>query len=225
MKAFASNKDKRSALIREPLYRVNDTVGNFIDDSKWLVGNRLLGRAGLNNQFIDWQHALDSQPEPGQTPHEKAKTERKEKANTYIDSILEPVMRNWNYRATPQDKYVMPVNWPRSEREHPHEAMINGDTLVELGIRAPKNQVEPLVDYLNDALREPVDRALSRALSKSQAEELSKVQKTATADEMKVWVKANIPDFAEIVENQIRTVLHSRKFLAFRNFLNTRVTL
>lgn len=225
MKAFVSDKSKRSALIREPLYRINDTVGNFIDDSKWLVGNRLLGRAGLNNQFVDWQHVLDSQPEPGEAPHEKVKTERKEKANTYIDSILEPVMRNWNYRATPQDKYVMPANWPRSEREHPHEAVINSDTLVELGIRVPKNQVEPLVDYLNDALSEPVDRALSRTLNKTQAEELARLQKTATADEMKAWVETNIPNFAEIIEDQINTVLRSRKYLAFRNFLNTRVTL
>ncbi len=214
-------QSNRSALLRYPLYKANDAFGNLIADA-----GRTVGKTGLNNQFIDWRPILKQEAEQ----HERAKTERKAKEDELVSGIVEPVLRNWNYRGTPQDAYVMPTDWPGNEYETPgHENIMmltRAQLQNEFGFSIPDNQAEPTLDYLNNKMMEITRGAILEELGEEKLEEFDKLPKAPEdQDDFIDWINSNIPTLRETVEREFDQVLSSEEFAAFREFLDKRVTL
>lgn len=231
----------RTALLRRPLYELNDAGGELLKDGKWLITNRLLGRAGLNNQFIDWQTILKPEAEKNRAQKTERKTERADKRRTrktnrvenrkaVVDELIEPVMRNWNYRATPQDEQFMPADWPGNEYGTPgyQNIMLLTPTQLrnEFGLALSDKQVQPVLDYLNERIMDKTRDAILKRLGKEKLEEFDKLPKAPSdQDAFLDWVDTTMPDLRKIMERESKTIVEGEEFAAFREFLDKRVTL
>ena len=80
-------------------------------------------------------------------------------------------------------------------------------TLLEnLGINLSEEHYQALAEHFETTLNERVINEIVLELSPEQAEQLSQLQQ-ANDDEVLAWLKANVPDVAEIVADEVDILL------------------
>lgn len=80
-------------------------------------------------------------------------------------------------------------------------------TLLEnLGINLSEEHYQALAEHFETTLNERVINEIVLELSPEQAEQLATLQQ-ADDDEVLAWLKANVPDVAEIVTDEIDILL------------------
>lgn len=87
------------------------------------------------------------------------------------------------------------------------QEFITKDTLVNLGINLEGKDVNSLLTHLNDTLEERVGAELTEALDDNQLKTLLDLQEKASDDEVGEWLKANVPEFDQIVQDEIDIML------------------
>lgn len=85
---------------------------------------------------------------------------------------------------------------------------ITEDSLKKFGINIPKEDIESLLTHLNDTIEERVGTEITEALDDSQLKVLVDMQENATSDEeIGKWLSENVPDFEQIVQDEIDIAL------------------
>jgi hypothetical protein len=84
---------------------------------------------------------------------------------------------------------------------------ITEDTLREVGINLDGKDVAALLAHLNETLEERVGTEITDALDDDKLQTLLDLQETASDEEVGSWMKANVPDFEDIVQDEIDILL------------------
>ena len=84
---------------------------------------------------------------------------------------------------------------------------VTKDSLTNLGIDLTGQDVDTLLDHLNDTLQERVSTEITEALNEKQLQALVALQGKATDEEIGTWLEANVPDFEQIVKDEIDILL------------------
>lgn len=84
--------------------------------------------------------------------------------------------------------------------------ILSRSLLQTLGVHLSEEDYQSLEEHLETTLNERVINEIVLGLSPEQAEELSHMQE-ASDDEVVAWVNLNVPDFVEIVLDEIDILL------------------
>jgi len=84
--------------------------------------------------------------------------------------------------------------------------ILSRSLLTDLGINLSDEDFQSLADHFDSTLEERVINEIVLELSPEQAEELSHMQE-ASDETIVDWVRANVPDFADIVSDEIDILL------------------
>jgi hypothetical protein len=87
------------------------------------------------------------------------------------------------------------------------ENYITEDTLREVGVNLQGQDVVALLAHLNEMLEERVGTEITDALDDDKLQTLLDLQETASDEEVGNWMKANVPDFEAIVQDEIDILL------------------
>jgi hypothetical protein len=87
------------------------------------------------------------------------------------------------------------------------QEFITKDSLLSLGINLDGQDVDSLLDHLNDTLQERVGTELTESLNDEQLKTLVELQDKATDEEVGNWLEANVPEFEQIVKDEIDILL------------------
>ena len=87
------------------------------------------------------------------------------------------------------------------------QEFITKESLLSLGINLAGQDVDSLLDHLNDTLQERVGTELTEALNDEQLKTLVDLQDKATDEEVGNWLEANVPEFEQIVKDEIDILL------------------
>jgi hypothetical protein len=87
------------------------------------------------------------------------------------------------------------------------QEFITKESLLSLGINLDGQDVDSLLDHLNDTLQERVGTELTEALNDEQLKTLVELQDKATDEEVGNWLEANVPEFEQIVKDEIDILL------------------
>lgn len=75
--------------------------------------------------------------------------------------------------------------------------------LTDLGIDIGDKDTDSLLAHLNEKIEEMIGVEITEALDDEQLEELVKLQDKGTDDEIGEWIASHVPDYREIVEDNI----------------------
>jgi hypothetical protein len=87
------------------------------------------------------------------------------------------------------------------------QEFITKESLLSLGINLDGQDVDSLLDHLNDTLQERVGTELTESLNDEQLKTLVELQDKATDEEVGNWLEANVPEFEQIVKDEIDILL------------------
>ncbi|HSW91678.1 MAG TPA: DUF5663 domain-containing protein [Candidatus Saccharimonadales bacterium] len=87
------------------------------------------------------------------------------------------------------------------------QEFITKESLLNLGINLDGQDVDSLLDHLNDTLQERVGTELTESLNDEQLKTLVELQDKATDEEVGNWLEANVPEFEQIVKDEIDILL------------------
>lgn len=82
------------------------------------------------------------------------------------------------------------------------EAMIR-----ELGVDLDDQDINSLLDHLNETLEDRIGQEIADALDDDKLQTLLDLQETASDEEVGTWMKANVPEFEEVVQDEIDILL------------------
>lgn len=80
---------------------------------------------------------------------------------------------------------------------------ITKDYLKQLGIALDDSTADALISHLNDTVNERIGAEITEALNDEQLKELVVMQDTASDDELGAWVAKHVPDYEDIVQDNI----------------------
>jgi hypothetical protein len=87
------------------------------------------------------------------------------------------------------------------------QQFITKESLLALGINLEGKDVDSLLAHLNDTLEERVGAEITEALDDTQLKTLVDLQEKASDEEVGQWMQANVPEFEQIVQDEIDIVL------------------
>lgn len=87
------------------------------------------------------------------------------------------------------------------------ENYITEEMLTQLGINLEGQDITSLLAHLNETLEERVGTEITEALDDTQVHALLDLQEHATEQEVGEWMKANVRDFEQIIQDEIDIVL------------------
>jgi hypothetical protein len=87
------------------------------------------------------------------------------------------------------------------------EQYITKDALLALGINLEDKDVDSLITHLNETVEERIGAEITEALDDAQLGELVKLQETASDEEIGAWIAEHVPDYKEIVQDNIDIVI------------------
>ena len=86
--------------------------------------------------------------------------------------------------------------------------IITKSQLNAIGIKLPDDQIEALIQYVEDTVNERIGEEIVDSLDDDQLKELVRLQDSGASDnEVTQWIKERIPDYDEIIEDNVRIVL------------------
>ncbi len=86
--------------------------------------------------------------------------------------------------------------------------IITKSQLNAIGIKLPDDQIEALIQHVEDTVNERIGEEIVDSLDSDQLKELVELQNNgASDDEVSRWIKERIPDYDEIIEDNVRIVL------------------
>lgn len=85
--------------------------------------------------------------------------------------------------------------------------IITEANLNEMGIELSADKMTSLLDHLNQELNERVGTALLQELDDEQIDEYNEFIKTASEDQVGEWLSAKIPEFTQIIQDEIDVML------------------
>lgn len=85
---------------------------------------------------------------------------------------------------------------------------IKENNLKDIGIDLTGGELTSLLEHLNEELSGRVGEAILRELSDEQIDQYNEISKTADEDTIEKWMSKQIPDFEQIVQDEIDTVLN-----------------
>ncbi|MDN5274179.1 MAG: hypothetical protein JWP06_80 [Candidatus Saccharibacteria bacterium] len=87
------------------------------------------------------------------------------------------------------------------------QEFITKESLTNLGINLEGQDIDSLLVHLNDTLEERVGSEITESLNDVQLKTLVDMQEKATDEEIGEWLKQNVPEFEQIVQDEIDIVL------------------
>jgi len=87
------------------------------------------------------------------------------------------------------------------------DTYITEDSLKNLGINLEGKDVASLLTHLNETLEERVGAEITDALDDNQLKVLLDLQDKASDEEVGAWLQANVPEFEQIVKDEIDIIL------------------
>jgi hypothetical protein len=84
---------------------------------------------------------------------------------------------------------------------------ITQDSLTKLGINLDGQDVDSLLSHLNETLEERVGAEITESLDDAQLQTLVDLQEKGTDEEVGAWLQTNVPEFGQIVQDEIDIVL------------------
>lgn len=88
-----------------------------------------------------------------------------------------------------------------------NEQFITESTLDTLGIDLGGQDKEALLAHLNDTLQERVGTEITESLDDEQLATLLDLQENATDEALGAWLEQNVPDFQQMVQDEIDILL------------------
>lgn len=80
---------------------------------------------------------------------------------------------------------------------------ITEDTLITFGIDLKDHDLESLLSHLNDTVEERVGAEITESLNDQQLQDLIDLQETATDEQIGAWVAERVPDYQQIIQDNI----------------------
>ncbi|OGL21567.1 hypothetical protein A2707_06045 [Candidatus Saccharibacteria bacterium RIFCSPHIGHO2_01_FULL_45_15] len=87
------------------------------------------------------------------------------------------------------------------------DTYITKDALLALGINLGDQDIDSLLAHLNDTVEERIGAEITESLSDEQLQELIDLQDNATDEEVGDWIAKHVPDYKEIVQDNIDIVI------------------
>jgi hypothetical protein len=87
------------------------------------------------------------------------------------------------------------------------QEFITKEMLIAAGIDLQDQDVEALLIDINQTLEERVGSEITDSLSESQLKTLIDMQEKVTDEEIGEWLSKNVPEFEQIVKEEIETIL------------------
>ena len=87
------------------------------------------------------------------------------------------------------------------------DTYITKDALLALGINLDDQDIDSLLAHLNDTVEERIGAEITESLSDEQLQELIDLQENATDEEVGDWIAKHVPDYKEIVQDNIDIVI------------------
>jgi hypothetical protein len=84
---------------------------------------------------------------------------------------------------------------------------ITEDTLKKVGVNLDGQDVASLLAHLNETLEERVGAEITDALDDSKLQVLMDLQDKATDEEVGAWLQENVPEFEQIIQDEIDILL------------------
>lgn len=87
------------------------------------------------------------------------------------------------------------------------EEYITKDMLKNLEINLEGKDVDSLLEHLNETLEERVGAEITDALDDTQLQKLLDLQENASEEEVGEWLRANVPEFEQIIQDETDILL------------------
>ena len=87
------------------------------------------------------------------------------------------------------------------------EEFITKESLLDYGVDLTGKDVDSLLAELNATLEERVGSEITDSLDETQLSALATLQEKATDEEIGEWLSKNVPEFEQIVQDEIDTLL------------------
>lgn len=84
---------------------------------------------------------------------------------------------------------------------------ITPSTLLSLGVDPGTDDIDALVDKLNQKLELLVGDEIIESLTEGDVQTLVDMQDTASDEELSTWIADHVPDYPEIIQDNIDIVL------------------
>ena len=84
---------------------------------------------------------------------------------------------------------------------------ITKDSLLALGITVSDADAQSLITHLNQTVEERIGIEIAQQLDDAQLQELVKLQTSATPEELGEWIAERVPDYEQIVQDNIDIVV------------------
>lgn len=84
---------------------------------------------------------------------------------------------------------------------------ITEDTLKKLNINLGDQDVASLLAHLNETLEERVGAEITDSLDDTQLQTLIDMQEKTTEEEVGEWLRANVPEFEQIIQDETDILL------------------
>ncbi|MEO5950404.1 MAG: DUF5663 domain-containing protein [Candidatus Saccharimonadales bacterium] len=88
-----------------------------------------------------------------------------------------------------------------------NQYFITADTLDSLGIDLTGQDKDALLTHLNETLQERVGAEITDSLNDEQLKTLLDKQENASEEELGTWLEQTIPDFKQLVQDEIDILL------------------
>lgn len=75
--------------------------------------------------------------------------------------------------------------------------------LADLGIELNDTDIESLLAHLNETIEEKIGMEITESLDDVQLQELVEMQESASDDELGAWIAKHVPNYMEIVQDNI----------------------
>lgn len=84
---------------------------------------------------------------------------------------------------------------------------ITEDSLKRLGINLEGKDIASLLSHLNETLEERVGAEITDALDNTKLQVLVDLQEKATDEEVGEWLRTNVPEFEQIIQDEVDILL------------------
>ena len=80
--------------------------------------------------------------------------------------------------------------------------------LNSIGINLPEDQMQALIQHVEDTINSQIGEEIVESLDDDQLKELVQMQDNeAPAEEIDAWIRARVPEYDEIIEDNVAIVL------------------
>ena len=87
------------------------------------------------------------------------------------------------------------------------EPIITPLLLASTGIKIPEDEVDDYLDDLNEQLAERIGETVVTTLDPDQVDELAKLQETKSDEEINTWLRQQIPDLDDLIQQEVDILL------------------